>query len=101
MEPSDRAAGSMRAADRDRERVLELLKERVADGSLTLDEFAARVDVTLVARTQRDLEQIVADLQLPASSTAPRPKKLRRWVVSVMGGAQTKGRWRCGSHVNA
>ena len=92
----------MRAADTDRERVLELLKERVADGSLTLDEFAARVDTTLVARTQRDLDVIVADLRAPATtSTARRPKKLRRWVVSIMAGAQTKGRWRCGSQVNA
>ena len=100
MEPPERAP--MRAADSDRERTLELLKERAADGSLTLDEFAARVDSALIARTQLDLDEIVADLRAPATtSTTRRPKKLRRWVVSIMGGAQTRGRWRCGSQVHA
>lgn len=102
VEPPDRSPASMRAADSDRERVLDLLKERVADGSLTLDEFAARVDVALAARTQRDLDEIVTDLRAPATrSTSARPKRMRRWVVSIMGGAQTKGRWRCGSQVHA
>lgn len=94
----EQAHPGLRASDQDRERTVEQLRRHVTDGSLTLDEFAERVDVALSARTQSELEPLVADL-----ATAPVPKgrrlKARRWVIAVMGGSQAKGRWRVGGSV--
>lgn len=93
--PSD-----VRASDRDREQTLETLRHHVTEGSLTLDEFADRIDVVLAARTQGELVQVVSDLP-----TVPVPEKTRRsprrWVVAVMSGAKAKGRWRVGRSVTA
>ena len=90
----------MRVSDADRDLVVELLKERTADGTLTLDEFAERVDRALSARTRGDLDEATADL-----AGTPAPPSARRTtthnVVAVMAGAGRKGRWRCGSRVVA
>jgi class 3 adenylate cyclase len=89
-----------RVSDAERERTVELLKERTADGTLTLEEFAGRVDRALTARSTDDLAAVVADLA--GTTLTERPKRsLRHRVIAVMGGAQTKGRWRCGDSVTA
>src|SRR5262249_31868896 len=45
------------------------------------------------ARTQADLEAIQADL--PGTAPAPAaPRRGARWIVSVLGGADKRGRWR-------
>lgn len=90
----------IRVSDQDRERAVVQLRQHVADGSLTLDEFADRVGVALSARTRGDLDSVLADL--PA---APLPEtrrhRARRWVVAFMSGSQAKGRWRVGKSVTA
>ena len=91
----------MRASDADRDAVIEVLKDRTADGSLTLAEFAERVDTALAARTHADLEAITADLaSVPATPSEPR-RNITHRVVSVMAGTGKKGRWRCGDRVVA
>lgn len=90
----------LRVSDRERDAVIDVLKEHVADGSLTLDEFADRADRALAARTQPDLDEIVADLQTSARERA-RNRSPRHHVISFMGSAETKGRWRCGDDVTA
>jgi Domain of unknown function (DUF1707) len=54
--------GDTRVSDAERNRVIDLLKQHTADGRLTLDEFEARVDETLAARTGSDLRMVLRDL---------------------------------------
>jgi len=99
LDPSDSA--SVRVSDADRDAVIELLKERTADGTLTLDEFAERVGCALAARTRGELDGVRTDLV----AASPAPPATRRTpthtVVSVMAGVGKKGRWRCGERVVA
>ena len=90
----------VRASDQDRERTVVLLRERVTDGSLTLDDFADRVGVALAARTQDELAAVVADLPV-APDAVPRRSQARRWVVAVMSGSKAKGRWRAAGSMRA
>ena len=92
----------VRVADADRQRVAELLRRHTADGRLTLDEFAERVGVALAARTSGELDAVLADLPAaPQPMPETRRRRVTRWVVAVMSGAQRKGRWRPGSQVTA
>ncbi|MER6910633.1 DUF1707 domain-containing protein [Streptomyces sp. NPDC000594] len=59
----------MRASDSERERVAERLREAVAEGRLTMEEFEERLEAALGARTHSDLEPLVRDL--PAPGVAP------------------------------
>jgi class 3 adenylate cyclase len=87
-------------SDADRDVVIELLKERTADGTLTLSEFAERVDRALAARTRGALDAVRSDLAgTPAAPSARRTTT--HTVVAVMSGAGKKGRWRCGGRVVA
>lgn len=65
--PGDRHAspGTLRASDADRERVVGLLRDAHADGRLTLDEHAERVERAYAARTLGDLGPLTADLTTP------------------------------------
>jgi class 3 adenylate cyclase len=98
--PDEAPSTSLRVTDAERDAVIELLKERTADGALTLDEFAERVDGALAARTRGDLDVVKVDLP-----PAPKPTTTRRspthTVLSIMAGAGKKGRWRCGERVVA
>ena len=100
VNPDADASAPLRASDADRDAVIELLKERTADGALTLDEFAERVGDALSARTRADLDVVTVDLA--GTPTAPAARRSpTRTVVSVMAGAGKKGRWRCGDRVVA
>jgi Domain of unknown function (DUF1707)/Cell wall-active antibiotics response 4TMS YvqF len=60
------------ASDAERERNVELLREAVAEGRLTLEEFTERVGVAQTARTDVELADLVRDLPAaPAVPTAP------------------------------
>ncbi|MFE5854532.1 DUF1707 domain-containing protein [Streptomyces sp. NPDC056500] len=58
----------MRASDSERERVAERLREAVAEGRLTMEEFEERLDAAYRARTHGELEPLVSDL--PSASGA-------------------------------
>jgi Na+/melibiose symporter-like transporter len=58
----------MRAADGDRERTAERLRQAVEEGRLTLDEVDQRLIAVYAAKTFGDLDRIVADLPLPAAA---------------------------------
>ena len=94
------ASVSLRVSDADRDATIELLKERTADGTLTLDEFAERVGTALAARTRGELAAACKDLAGPTEASAAR-RSTTHTVVSVMAGAGKKGRWRCGDRVVA
>ncbi|GES29730.1 DUF1707 domain-containing protein [Streptomyces angustmyceticus] len=110
----------LRAADADRERVAEILRDAVAEGRLAMEEFDERLDAAYRARTYRELEPLTADL--PVAAAAPAPLSLRKesaapapWAeriaaegtrgstagVAVMGGFQRKGRWTIGRRFTA
>ena len=71
----DRA--DMRAADADRDRVAELLREHCASGRLTAEELEERLDVAYRARRLGELEALTADLPRELSQAEP-PRVERR-----------------------
>ncbi|MEV7803711.1 DUF1707 domain-containing protein [Microbispora sp. NPDC088329] len=70
------AAPEMRASDGDRDRVAAALREHVAEGRLTIDEFNERLERVYQSRTYGELATLTSDLpeidlhRLPAA-TAP------------------------------
>jgi hypothetical protein len=61
----DRAAGprdrSLRVGDKERDSVGEILRERHLEGRLDPDEFQARLERCLSAKTYADLDELIAD----------------------------------------
>ena len=68
------AAGNLRVSDAERNRVVEVLKQHTADGRLTLDEFEARVEEALSARTRTELRAVLREL--PSLETERSPRRL-------------------------
>ena len=64
--------GKMRAADADRDRVVEFLNMAYSEGRLSKDEYDGRLENALSARTYADLDQLVTDLPA-ARATAVTP----------------------------
>ncbi|MFC8678152.1 DUF1707 domain-containing protein [Streptomyces griseorubiginosus] len=101
----------LRAADADRERVAEVLRDALAEGRLDMAEFEERLDATYKARTYGELAPITRDLPVGQVAT-PRVDMVKQpepdgswasrivggegsstWSVAVMSGFQRKGRW--------
>jgi len=88
---------ALRASDADRERAVVLLREHAAQGRLTLEEFTERMTTAYDARTHAELDELVSDLPAHAAPAATERKApARRWVISLMGNASRRGRWRVG-----
>ncbi len=105
----------MRASDAERERIAEALREAVAEGRLTMEEFEERLEAAYKARTHGELEPLVRDLPAPGGGTAAVSLTKRAGAVApggqdwaerigggpvsgpvaigVMGGFQRKGTW--------
>jgi hypothetical protein len=64
----------LRPSTEDRERVARLLRGGSVDGRLSLDTFSERLDRTYAAHSQRELDELIADVR-PAA--APRRALLR------------------------
>jgi hypothetical protein len=64
--------GKMRAADADRDGVVERLNMAYSEGRLSKDEYDGRLENALSARTYADLDQLVTDLPV-ARATAVTP----------------------------
>lgn len=82
--PRDRA---LRASDRDRDAVGDILRRQHLAGRLDTDEFADRYGRCLQARTYSDLDELIADLPVeaePAFAGGPAP---------VPGGARGGRAW--------
>lgn len=56
--------------DRDRDKVVEILREAAGEGYISLDELTERIDRTYTARTRRELDDLVADLPQAAPPPA-------------------------------
>lgn len=104
-------ATELRASDADRDRVADMLREALAEGRLTADEHAERVDGALHAKTVGELEVFIRDLpaayQPPAAPAPPRPEPgtipaaADANVVAVFSSAVRRGRWRAGRRLHA
>jgi hypothetical protein len=108
-------ASELRASDADRDRVADLLGQALAEGRLTADEHAERIEEAFRARTVGELEPLVRDLpgphrqraattaygHAPDRPTAALPPDPDENVVAVFSGAMRKGRWRAGRRIHA
>jgi Domain of unknown function (DUF1707)/Domain of unknown function (DUF4190) len=63
--------GKMRAADADRDRVVERLNIAYSEGRLSKDEHDGRLENALSARTYADLDQLVTDLPATRATAVP------------------------------
>ncbi|MEU8466826.1 DUF1707 domain-containing protein [Streptomyces sp. NPDC029006] len=113
-QPRDTAprVAELRASDADRDRTADILREGLAEGRLTAEEHAERVEGVLHAKTVGELEVFVRDLpaahERPAAPAyAPRPvpgalpEEADAGVVAVFSSAVRRGRWRAGRRLHA
>jgi Domain of unknown function (DUF1707)/Cell wall-active antibiotics response 4TMS YvqF len=104
----------LRASDAERDRIADLLREALAEGRLTADEHAERVEGVLNAKTVGELEVFIRDLPAaherratPVYTVAPNrptdaiPTDPDDNVVAVFSSAVRKGRWRAGRRIHA
>jgi uncharacterized protein DUF1707/cell wall-active antibiotic response 4TMS protein YvqF len=108
-------ATELRASDADRDRIADILRDALAEGRLTADEHAERVEGVLNAKTVGELEVFIRDLPAaherpaaPAYTPVPPrpapgeiPAEADANVVAVFSGAVRKGRWRAGRRIHA
>jgi hypothetical protein len=62
---------AIRASDAERRRALQVLRDAVVEGRLTLEEYSDRVGGAIAAKTDQDLAALTRDLPAPPAS-APR-----------------------------
>ncbi|WP_103543370.1 DUF1707 domain-containing protein [Streptomyces sp. SM1] len=103
----------LRASDADRDRIADILREALAEGRLTADEHAERVEGVLAAKTVGELDVFVRDLPIahqrrPGHTSAPSrptagaiPIDPDDNVIAVFSAAARKGRWRTGRRIHA
>lgn len=68
----------MRVSDAERDRVLDALREHVAAGRLSMDEFDTRIAEALAARTDGELRHALRELPEPIPPAPPPAKDSRR-----------------------
>jgi hypothetical protein len=98
----------LRASDSDRERTVEVLRHAASDGQLTVDELEERVSAAYASRTKRELERLTGDLSAAPATTQPdggltvrQGPGGTRWLISIMGGHERRGRWRVAPRLTA
>jgi hypothetical protein len=94
---SDRERGlSTRASDRERDAVVQRVQDAFAEGRLDDVEFDERTRAALTARTQADLEALLADLPAAAAGTVPAVAgpSPGRFAVALKSSVRRAGRWR-------
>ncbi|MEU1125642.1 DUF1707 domain-containing protein [Streptomyces sp. NPDC005899] len=108
--PAGPAPAGIRASDADRDRIADILREAVAEGRLTAEEHAERIDLVYRAKTVGELGPLVSDL--PAGRTArpvaspyaygpDAPGGPAENLVAVFSSSTRRGRWRVGGRTNA
>lgn len=106
---------ALRASDADRDRAADILREALAEGRLTADEHAERVDGVYRAKTVDELEPFVHDLPRPAGgrprpAAAPPPDRPTMGtmpatpdesLVAVFSTSTRRGRWKVARRTHA
>jgi len=72
------------ASDADRDRAAERLRAATAEGRLTAEELEERLERAFSARTDAELEPLVADLPAPRRAPRPRDRSHERAYVATM-----------------
>jgi hypothetical protein len=75
----------LRIGDAERDAAMAQLREHFVAGRLTLDELSERIDAALTAKTQRQIDGLMADL--------PRPPRVHRGEPRVPVPAPDAGRF--------
>jgi hypothetical protein len=105
----------LRCSDADRDRIADLLRDALAEGRLTSEEHAERVEGVLSAKTVGELDAFVRDLPAahaprpsatayappPNRPSAAIPTEADENVVAVFSSAMRRGRWRAGRRIHA
>ncbi len=73
------------ASDADRDRAAERLRAATAEGRLTSEELEERLERAFSARTDAELEPLVADLPAPARAVVRRPRWDSEHVRAYVG----------------
>jgi len=80
--PRDR---SLRVGDKERDSVAEILRQRHLEGRLDSDEFQARLESCLTAKTYAELDELIADFPREAEARRLRPTRARRpWSLAFV-----------------
>lgn len=97
---------NLRVSNAERAHVSGLLERAVADGMITLDEFADRTDAALAARTRGELRAVLVDLpgmdldvhapQAPLARGGVQPEALGGWMTSIV----RRGPWTVAPVIN-
>ncbi|MFE9626901.1 DUF1707 domain-containing protein [Streptomyces sp. NPDC006527] len=104
------SVAELRASDADRDRIADILREALAEGRLTAEEHAERVEGVLAARTVGELDAFVRDLPAAHHRHAPAPNRPPAGaipadpddsMVAVFSNSVRKGRWRAGRRIHA
>ena len=90
-------AAGPRASDRDREQALAQLSTAASDGRLTLEEYSARADRALSARTLGELTDLTTDLERPPLLAAPAPEQM----TAILSSDCRDGQWRVPAQLSA
>ena len=77
--------GKMRAADADRDGVVECLNTAYSEGRLSKDEYDGRLDNALSARTYADLDQLVTDLPAALATAVTPVAKINEFALASLG----------------
>lgn len=97
MDPQDINTNSrLRASDADRDQAAKVLSDALAEGRLTADEHAQRLDSVYAAKTQAELVPVIDDLpaKVPAASPGPAAPAARGGrFVAIFSGISRKGQW--------
>jgi hypothetical protein len=90
-----------RASDAEREATVVRLREAAAEGRLTVEELATRIDAAYAATTQAELEPLTSDLPAaaPSSVAVGGGGGGTRFLLGVLGGGDRRGRWRVAERV--
>jgi hypothetical protein len=90
------ASLSTRASDRERDAVVQRVQDAFAEGRIDDAEFDERTRAALTARTEADLEVLLADLPAAAAGTGPAVAGPGpgRFAIALKGSVRRAGRWR-------
>jgi Domain of unknown function (DUF1707)/Cell wall-active antibiotics response 4TMS YvqF len=89
----------VRASDAERDQAVELLRDAAAEGRLTFEELADRIDEASRAATRGELETITADLPVVAAPAPPGPPPVAAVKhQSVFGDVKRSGSWTVPQH---
>jgi hypothetical protein len=97
----DPAGDPIRASDAERESAIDVLRDASAEGRLTFEELADRIEAAATATTRGDLQRLTADLPVGAHPVPRTPGAAGSGAVlapvtdsSVFGDVRRSGPWR-------